>query len=557
MNRKKLTKLAALALALALILCSCGGTPSGNSNSVPANNTEPSGNSDITPANNTDAVPANNAEPSGNTEPDDKPSDGTGRWENSDYISVRKAFTAKSGEYELVMTGLTEDSAAYVLESLKELDLNANAPLKIVHKELVDAEKWKKDLQFDEDKYDSNQCWAASIANMLWMSGWTKGLTDPRTGSAFTSEDSVFEYFNDSFSDRGCDAAKGVDWFFMGGYAADWSSMHPALLQNDPSPKDGLLKSFVSTLAVKGYDLTSDASQIAQLEKTDMNSTSPAVFQGSIGTLMDNVLQISEHSITVAGAVIDPNAETPSERYKAIIIIDSDNDGSPDPAQEETENLTIEQKNAYKEARPNSCTVYKLNYTTDAEGTDYWQIAGYGESTNALYSIMELSLPSDGILSACRETEGSMAPTEDPDFVTGLMFTTSETESVMDPYFFDDEIIQTVFGTGEAVNLNFFVKSLGYKAFDDEFRGNADLTAEWKVASADGTVMASGSVICNNYIDNDVSAGYLVPLNSKDGKIQAWPAGKYTVSVTVNPDHAVKEAYYLNNVPGTITFEIK
>ena len=558
--KKKLTILTALLLTLILILAACGQKPADPV--TPGNDTN-SGNSSNA-GDNTDSNTNDSGNGSGNnTDPDpeqkDEPSDGTGRWKGSDYISVRRNFTCKNGEFELILTGLTEDNIDYVFEALKDLDLESGVPFKLENEAFVDAEKWDNDVFDYEATYDANQCWAASAANMLWISGWTNGLSDPRTGSAFTSEDKIFEYYNEKFTDRGNDIVRALEWFFMGEYAPDWESSHPAVLQDDPDPKDGLIKDFVVTLAVKGYDLTADYTQIEQLERLDLRSEFPAVFQGSTGSSGGNSLSDSSHSIAVAGVIIDPNEKNADTRYKAVIIIDSDNDAHPDEEKAAREDITLEEKEADKEARPNSYTVYSLSRKDAQDGRKYWEIINTEkEEPTALYSIAALPMPSEAIRVACHEREGSCSVIDDPDFVAGLLFTTTNTDSLPDPFYFDPEDnIQNVFDAAEAINLNFFISNRGYRNFDDEYRGSASLTAEWKVTAADGKIMASGSTICNKELYNGEDIGYLVELNNTDGKVETWPSGKYTVTVTINGDRAIKEAYYLNNSPASYGFEIR
>ena len=59
--------------------------------------------------------------------------------------------------------------------------------------------------------YDTYHCWAAACSNMLWISGWAEGLTNPITRQPFKSEDDIFEYYNVSFSDQGGDSDRGID----------------------------------------------------------------------------------------------------------------------------------------------------------------------------------------------------------------------------------------------------------------------------------------------------------------------------------------------------------
>ncbi len=485
--------------------------------------------------------------------------EGVGRRDGSRYISLHRTFTAAGREYELILTGLTEENAAGVLEALQALDPDAGDPLRLEDPGFVDAEKWDTYSEIYDESRDSNQCWAAAVSNMLMISGWTGGHNDQRTGSPFDSEDEIFTFFNDRITNRGCDSIPALGWFFMGEFAPDWESSHPAMLTGEEDPSDGIIKNFVVTVAAHEYDLIADTSGISELERLDMASSDPAVFECSTGSLLDGCLLKSMHAMTAVGIITDPEAKSIGDRYKAIILADSDNDGFPDESVTDPDSVPADRQDADKKACPNTYTVYRLDLNRDAEGTEFWEVVGYGdEDTTALYSIVSLPMASEDILSAFRETEGSCDVISDPDLVPGLLFTTSDEESVQDPFYFDrEESVKTVFEAGEAINLNFFISNRGYRTFDDEYRGTSDLTANWKVTDGTGFTVAEGSVICNEELYNSYDTGYLVGLNNADGVVADWPAGRYTVFLSVNEDHAIKEAYYLNNTPAEFTFEIR
>ena len=485
---------------------------------------------------------------------------GTGSRDGSRFISLHSAFESKSGELELILTGLTADSAAYVFEALKDFDPDDDAPFRLENEEFVDAEKWNVLSETYDDGNDSNQCWAASVSNILLISGWAEGHNDTVTGKPFDSEDTIFEYYNSKITNRGCDAKQALGWFFMGEFAPDWVSSHPAMLIDTPDPADGIIKDFVITSALNEYSISDDLLQIAKLEALDMNSSRPAVFEGSVGFLLDDEeLRKSEHSVTVVGIITDPDSQNERERYKAIILADSDNDGYPDDSLENAEEMSVEEKNADKEARPNTYTVYKLNLSKDVNGEEYWELLNYSEDRHTVfYTTVGLPVVSDDLVNEFRETLGSCSVIDDPDFIPGKMFTTSNTESVMDPIYFDkEEAIKTVFEQGDAVNLNFFITNIGFADFEPERYENAALTADWTVRAEDGSIMASGRAECNEMIYSSLFGGCLVELNTVDGEVISWPSGRYTVTVAVNTDHAIPEAYYLNNTEAECEFEIR
>ncbi len=560
-----------VAVVLGIIFSACGSdtnvTPTGVPTVTAPVEMTPTG-SVATPTPEVTAPVTPTPKPTGNAEPQYS----IGSWPGSDYRSAYGFVPCKNGELLLIMTGLTEGNITYTADTMQEFDYAAGTALKLVDEAYVDAEKWDTYSENQDDDEDSNLCWASSVADLLWISGWANGKINTCTGQAFTSEDDIFRFYNNKITNRGCSVDRAFDFFFMGEYCPEWSSAHPAMYKGEPDHADGVIKNFVSTLAVKEHDLIADPLDIVTLERMNMKLSDAAVFQASIGFMMDDVVSKSQHSVAVVGVLFDESTSKEAERYKAIILADSDNDGCPDDAMLADENITEEQKNADKAARPNSYTVYPLVLSTDAEGTEYWEILDYSEDVRTiLYSVTELPLPSDELLAEYRETEGTCNVIDNVDLMTGYLFTTSETERTIDPFFFDKDVIKTVFAQGEAVNLNFFLSNRGFMTFDDEYRGDADLTVVWTVTAEDGatagnatankaatgTIVASGTAICNDDIYTGCDMGYLVSLNEADGVIQSWAPGRYTVTVTVNTDHAIKEAYYINNLPAVCTFELQ
>ncbi len=565
--KKQIIRGIAIILILTLTACSGGKEDAPVQNTVTAtpkvtSSVEVTPTSEVTPSADITSSPdvTSPTEDTNKTDENGTPNDGIGSWEGSRFISLHRSFTSKNGELELILTGLTNESAAYVIDTLNDYDPDDEAPFRLENDKFVDAEKWCFITEEQDDEADSNQCWAASVSDILLISGWAEGHNDTLTGKSFDSEDTIFEYFNAKITNRGCDAQQGLGWFFTGEFAPDWESSHPAMLAGDPDPADGIIKDFVITSALREYNTADDILQISALYDLDMNSSAAAVFEGSIGFMTEGcALSKSEHAIAVVGIITDPKAEDASGRYKAIIISDSDNDGYPDDSFENLDEVTLAEKNADKEARPNSYTIYKLKLNNDANGKEYWELLGYYEDSHTvLYDLVGLPMVSGTLIDEFRETEGSCSPIDDPDFIPGKMFTTSNTESVMDPIMFDEEeAVKTVFEQGEAVNLNFFITNIGHADFEPELYGDAVLTADWTVTSEDNTVMASGRAECNETIYSSLFGGCLVELNTADGEIQTWPTGKYTVSVDINTDHAIREAYYLNNIKAECEFEIR
>ncbi len=79
---------------------------------------------------------------------------------------------------------------------------------------------------------DDELCWAATAANILWASGWGTVIGDVTGAPLFGSEDDIFDYYRDHWTNLGGNAWFAWDWWFDGindsqGYAG-WSQVDVA-----------------------------------------------------------------------------------------------------------------------------------------------------------------------------------------------------------------------------------------------------------------------------------------------------------------------------------------
>ena len=470
------------------------------------------------------------------------------------FVSVNELFETGQGTYQLIMYGLKKDNKDAFLQALSEAyDAQQEEALTIRDTPFADAEKFNT-YPADERTpgEDSGLCWAASASNMLWMSGWAPQLVNPDTGSLFTSEDDVFAYYYDHFSNGGSDVSAGIDWFFMGEYYASPDHGGSAILVDPANSDNGLRKEFVSTFVQDHYDLTVDPTGIDVLMDCDWDSASPAVFQASLGSLMLGEIAISEHSVTCAGFIIDPQADSWQNRYKALIIINSDNDGIPsiDP-----DTSSREERRADKESRPNSITVFNITLSADINGTPFWQLLGYDSyEPELIYALNRLPLYDEGLVAQYTETEGNKSVSTTLDLTPFTIFTTDRTEVIRDLYRKKPEdFTVTEFEADEAINLSYFITNKGYQPLMQD----SGLCVSWQVVKdSDQSVIAQGIDYPDTPLFPRMNMGYMIHLNQTDGAIQTWKPGSYTVYLDLNPDRAVTESYYLNNTRSIFRFTI-
>ncbi len=466
-----------------------------------------------------------------------------------------------------------------LMEHFQDSGEGSDTPVRVEEASFIDAEKWncleKKPFDY-YGGYDTMHCWAASCSNMLWLSGWAADITNPRTGQPFSSEDDIFAYYNVNFTDRGSNADRGIDWFFMGEFFLSGASSSAGVTKKGSG---GLKRDFVSSLAQTQYDLVKRPSDIEKMLRVAADPEDRSVFEVSLGSVSSSGLSGSQHAVTGIGLITDPDADDIAEKYKAIILIDSDNDGIP--AEEELPGWQtiidrlkqavpfskdyfdiMDELISYMEGRkllrPNSYTVYKLRYSRDVNGTPYWEIVGYSDDEpTAIYDIDELSCPSNKVISGCTEDRGSMDVNSDVDLTLDNLFTTSDEESLQDPYAMPDDAEKTEFEQGEPVNINYFLANRSNVDLGGEFSDGENVLVEWIVTrDSDGSTVASGSADQLFNICAGAETGAMLYLNKTASGYEKWQPGAYTATVGFNKDEKVREAYFKNNLDRDVHFTI-
>ncbi len=484
------------------------------------------------------------------------------------FISVNDTFTDQKGnQYNLFMNGLKEENKDAMLKALAMYyDADSEDGLTIYDDAFADAEKYDNYADSDEDlDNDSAQCWAGALADALWVNGWAEKLQNPITGNPFSSEDDVFRYYNRKISNEGADVTAAADFLFMGEfYMAPYESNAQAGTLDPANPEEGLMKSFCSSNLFTEYDLIKEPDDIEALEHCGNQGRDATDFCASIGSLgTEGELGRSDHAVSVVGVITDPNAADTEESMKAILIVDPDNDAHPSEADGLGENPTLEQRDTAKEARPNSVTVYNLQRTKDANDAPYWLMKGYeaveAEPGAVLYGVKELPHYSEDIIAANTETEGSKTAYDSVDMTLELLFTTSEPEAIADFYWTSpDDVTVTEFSSGDPVNLNFLIANRGGVILDEDYLNGRDVVVDWSVVrDEDGSVVATDRLVTDDPIYYGDVGAYLINLNQDGNKVVSWEPGDYTVTLDLNTDRSVPEAYFLNNVREEYHFTIK
>ena len=314
----------------------------------------------------TDAAGASGSNGSG------QPAAGSGQ--SSELFTLIQNINAGS-EMSVYIAGISEESRqsmVNILQSQLDQAMKDNKGLKITDIALPDAEKYML------SGYDELLCWAATAANMLWTSQIAQQSINPATNANFQTVDEVFDYFRTVFTDQVGRPDGALSVFLKGTYPFQDSAGLSQL--KDPGSVSKRLPDEIQTPDFGLFNLQGEnVKDIAAFEKLDIQS---------LGVLLhsyDNVdkkMGSLAHWVTSPGIIID-NTKTGLDRFKAIMIADSDND--PINGDDSIPNA---EKAAKAAKAPNSYTVYPLTLKTFSTIGQRWTIPFYTRPDQSDFDVL-------------------------------------------------------------------------------------------------------------------------------------------------------------------------
>ena len=360
-----------------------------------------------------------------------------------------------------------------------------------------------ENLNREEDN-DEGLCWAAATANILHYTGWGQE-------AGFGSTDYLFDLFTTRFSDAAGNPYYGLPWFFNGYYA-------PQGLENWSQVDDGSYGTFQGYLPQypaetvmeflsleNGREALADAAGL--LRKGCGVSLAIALYQGEEFT--------GGHAITLWGYVRDKND---SGGFSYLIVSDSDSDNAAS-----SEN---------RRGAPNKLAALGLE-THTLRNRAYWAFSDYSTGPEESAILIDATALTPFSAGLPKETEGDGNRFVHPD----LMVESLGVDTLPDTRLYGRKVLpagQELFVQFNA--MNFSVEAAGGFAYQITVGKDGG-----KQTTLDGSFDEPPYAPTQDLYAS-VSAGSLDP-------------GRYTVTVTVNPDKSFTEANYLNNTK-TVSFTV-
>jgi hypothetical protein len=261
------------------------------------------------------------------------------------------------GDYTTSIKGLPDEKTETVLNGVATVVPELVGNREIYEFEIggsVDAEKYSLDLS----DYDSLLCWAGTASNMLWTSGYAQEAVNPFTGENFKSEDEVMDYCRKVFTDEAGDPAGVFDYLFEGVYPY-MGEEGISLPRDENANYGGLLPEvdagcgFIEQLC---DDKGNDSDILSELN--DLSDVSAGAWLRWFN-VDENAYADGAHWLTIAGLTKDDTEADFRNKYKGIILADSDNT----PVREDDYSSdSPEDRAKLAAAQPNIYTFYNLSW---------------------------------------------------------------------------------------------------------------------------------------------------------------------------------------------------
>ena len=341
---------------------------------------------------------------------------------NDHYLSLAFDFSANGAEYTAFVTGIRSASEseewADALAQTIAGHFARGAKLRIANQstgkadeyveaaiDLMDAEKqnlWKapewETGEVPAFSSDTELCWAASASNALELPGWARAVTELNPGKVdFKSEDDVFAYFADQFTDSGSLAIVGENWFLNGANADQAVDPDTGAVQFGKyhwrgaqllTEGSGRLAADYCAAAVTSSDYDADSAGAASYATiTGLGQAADALEKGyGVSLGVEFVSEMGGHDLCLTGFIREKTAEG---MVKAIFLADSDNDAAKyDYADQEAAQLA-----GPRSERVNSFEMYPVKATTFGDDLAAVSVTGFWmhpETETAITDIMTI-----------------------------------------------------------------------------------------------------------------------------------------------------------------------
>ena len=401
---------------------------------------------------------------------------------------------------QVYLTGLRSNNVEEIQQKLIDSFVTDTA-FELYDLSFIDTEKTSIE---DGDEY---LCWAAASSNILYYTGWG-------AKAGFSDEDELFDLFRSSFSDDGSHQENAMAWFFNGAALRNnVFTFGGAKIKNYPR-SGGYLRDYAYDM-VSGYQYVWGAEDLnSMFEKLKQKyGISPGII------LQSNGSAVSSHAITLWGMVTDLSYGVyQSEHYHGILITDSDSH-MIDSSDRRDADRVLSYYPLYVDNWKSFCFDYSEDLT--ARFQDYEYLMPYSNN-----------VPRETDLMSGRDK------TKYSDLIVSEAYLNNK----------NTKATNTLFESGSDLYFSYVVSSAADKAWRSTIRTKRSI------------VNSKGETIYNDTDSIAVSRlsglNYVQSTDLRSASIKNIPAGDYTLTFTVNPNHESTEAFYYNNTR-TIDFKVR
>lgn len=415
--------------------------------------------------------------------------------ETNGYFSAD--FTIPDTSKQVYLVGLTATKVEEIQGKIIQ-KYASGADFSLTDLSFIDAEKMRP--TGDGDDY---LCWAATASNMLLYTGWA-------AQAGFSSSDDVFESFISAFTDDGGNPYFGVGWFMNG--VNTFAVQQPGLVAEATANTGAYLRDYAYDMVTKTHDIDGSPASMRVLHQ----SLRDGCGVGLSLAIVHNGVDAGGHAVTCWGYIADTAyADTDVRYYAGLFLTDSDSDEPRTGDRRDADNV-LQAVSLHTGTDPNGAPTFEFDL-------DYMNHA----CVNTFYTLLPYSadIPKETASGATRDK------TTTPDliiygFFLGNDFTSSAYEYCL-------EKIES--------NTTFF--------YTPRIQNEADVAYGSTTRIAIAVTAADGRTVYTRNLNTSLSigSGYIVSYGQSLTKQGGLPEGDYTLTVDVNSNRTVGEAYYYNN----------